>query len=120
IQHAIHQRGVAVIGLPGDIAAQPAQESVTAMHNYRAATLQRPADEELHKAALLLNKYPKVSIFCGIGAIHAHEELLRLAEALKAPIGYTFRAKMGIQYDNPYDVGMTGLLGLPSAYHAMH
>jgi pyruvate dehydrogenase (quinone) len=120
IQHAIHQRGVAVIGLPGDIAPQPAQESVAAMNTYRAATLLRPVDEELDKAAALLNKYPKVSIFCGFGAIHAREEILLLAKALKAPVGYTFRGKMGIQYDNPNDVGMTGLLGMPSAYHAMH
>lgn len=120
IQHAIHQRGVAVIGLPGDIAAQPAQDSIAAMHNYNSVTLQRPVDEELHKAAVLLNKYPKVSIFCGFGAIHAHEEIMRLAEALKAPVGYTFRGKMAIQQHNPNDVGMTGLLGLPSAYHAMH
>ena len=120
IQHAIHQRGVAVIGLPGDISALPAQESVAAMHNYRPVSIHRPVDQDLHRAAALLNKYPKVSIFCGFGAIHAHDEIIRLAEALKAPVGYTFRGKMGIQYDNPYDVGMTGLLGLPSAFHAMH
>src|SRR5690606_16730195 len=68
----------------------------------------------------LLNRYPKISIFCGIGAVHAREEIIQLSTLLKAPIGYTFRGKMGIQFDNPNDVGMTGLLGLPSAYHAMH
>ncbi|PPK98936.1 thiamine pyrophosphate-dependent enzyme [Parapedobacter indicus] len=120
IQHAIHQRGVAVIGLPGDIAAEPAQESVTSMHNYSSVTLMRPIDEELQKAAALLNRCPKVSIFCGIGAVHAREEIIRLAKTLRAPVGYTFPAKPGIQPDNPYEVGMTGLLGLPSAYHAMH
>ena len=120
IQHAIHQRGVAVIGLPGDVSAQTAEESVAAMHNYKSFTLHRPIDEELHKAAVLLNKYPKISIFCGVGAKHAREEIIRLSELLKAPVGYSFRGKMGIQYDNPNDVGMTGLLGLPSAYHAMH
>lgn len=120
IQHAIHQGGVAVIGLPGDIAGQRAQESITAMHNYKSVTLLRPVDEELKKAALLLNTYPKISIFCGIGAVHAREDIMHLSELLKAPVGYTFRGKMGIQFDNPNDVGMTGLLGLPSAYHAMH
>lgn len=120
IQHAIHRRGVAVIGLPGDIAGKPAQESSAAMGNYTSVTLRRPVDEELRKVALLLNKYPKVSIFCGFGAVHAREEIIRLAKILKAPVGYTFRGKMGIQYDNPNEVGMTGLLGLPSAYHAMH
>lgn len=120
IQHAIHQRGVAVIGLPGDIAAETSKESISSIHNYRSATLQRPIHEELNKLAFLLNKYPKISIFCGIGAIHARAEIIKLAELLKAPVGYTFRGKMGIQYDNPNEVGMTGLLGLPSAYHAMH
>ena len=120
IQHAIHQRGVAVIGLPGDIAAESAHESITAMHNYRSATILRPVEEELQKAAALLNRSPKVCIFCGIGAVPAREHVVRIAELLKAPVGYTFRGKMGIQFDNPNEVGMTGLLGLPSAYHAMH
>ncbi|WP_221394235.1 thiamine pyrophosphate-dependent enzyme [Dyadobacter sp. NIV53] len=120
IQHAIHHKGVAVFGLPGDVSGLPAEESATAMYNYRSNPVMRPSDEELGSVAALLNSNAKVSIYCGIGAREAHDEIIELAALLKAPVGYSFRGKMGIQYDNPYEVGMTGLIGLPSAYHAMH
>jgi pyruvate dehydrogenase (quinone) len=120
IQHAIHRRGVAVLGLPGDIAALPAIESIAAMHNYAAPAVLRPIDSELERTASLLNKAPKVTIYCGYGAREAHDEVIQLAGKLQAPVGYTFRGKMSIQYNNPNEVGMTGLLGLPSAYHSMH
>jgi pyruvate dehydrogenase (quinone) len=120
IQHAVHQRGVAVIGLPGDVAALPAQESMTAMHNYNSQTLLRPADQELTKVASILNKHPKITVFCGYGAKEAHDEVVTLAKLLNAPVGFTFRGKMSIQHNNPNEVGMTGLLGSPAAYHSMH
>lgn len=120
LQHAIQKKGVAVIGLPGDIAGLPAEDSVSSMQNYRSSVVYRPVDSELQKLADLLNTHSKISIFCGIGAIHAREEILHLSQLLNAPISYTFRAKMGIQFDNPNEVGMTGLLGLPSAHHAIH
>ena len=120
IQHAIHKKGVAVFGLPVDVAAMPAVESATAMFNYNCETVLRPADTELQLVAGLLNKHPKISIYCGTGAKEAHDDIISLAKKLKAPIGYSFRGKMGMQYDNPYEIGMTGLLGVPSAYHAMH
>ncbi|MCM4173882.1 ubiquinone-dependent pyruvate dehydrogenase [Arenibacter sp. TNZ] len=120
IQHAIHKKGVAVFGLPGDVSFMPAEESATAMLNYNSETVLRPANSELQKMADLLNKHPKISIFCGIGAREAHDDIVTLAGLLKAPIGYSFRGKMGMQHNNPYEVGMTGLLGVPSAYHAMH
>jgi len=120
IQHAIHLKGVAVLGIPGDVSGMPAEESVTAMHNYRNNPVVRPDDNELQQLADILNKGQKVTIFCGTGADKAHDLVVELAGKLKAPVGYSFRAKMGIQYDNPYEVGMSGLLGLPSAYHAMH
>ena len=120
IQHAVHKKGVAVFGLPGDVSAMPAEESPTAMSNYNNRVVLRPVDEELIRLAGMLNKHSKISIYCGIGAAEAHNEVIQLASLLKAPVGYTFRGKMGIQYDNPYEVGMTGLLGLPSAYHSMH
>ena len=120
IQHAIHHKGVAVFGLPGDVSAQPAEESITAMSNYPTESILRPADDAMARMANLLNSGDKVSIYCGIGAGEAHDEIISLASLLKAPVGYSFRGKMGIQYNNPYEVGMTGLLGLPSAYHAMH
>jgi len=120
IQHAIHHKGVAVFGLPGDVSAMPAEESNISVQNFKCETILRPADHELQALADILNKYPKVTIFCGYGAREAHDEVVALAAALQAPIGYSFRGKMGMQYDNPYEVGMTGLLGLPSAYHSMH
>ncbi|MDW5289633.1 thiamine pyrophosphate-dependent enzyme [Formosa sp. PL04] len=120
IQNAVHKKGVAVFGLPGDVSAMPAEESATSMYNYQSETIIRPSDNEMQKFADLLNKHPKVSIFCGIGAREAHDDIIKLARLLKAPIGYSFRGKMGMQHNNPYEVGMTGLLGVPSAFHAMH
>lgn len=120
IQHALHAKGVSVFGLPGDVAAMEAKESPSAMHNYRTEVVMRPTDEDLLRLADLLNSGQKIAIYCGIGAAQAHKEVVALASLLKAPVGYSFRGKMGIQYDNPYEVGMTGLLGLPSAYHSMH
>ncbi len=120
IQHAIHHKGVAVFGLPGDISAMDAEESPAAMHNYRTETVKRPVETDLETLAGLLNAHAKISIYCGIGAREAHDDIISLAALLKAPVGYSFRGKMGIQYDNPYEVGMTGLLGLPSAFHSMH
>jgi pyruvate dehydrogenase (quinone) len=120
IQHAIHHRGVAVLGLPGDVSGSPAEESPSSMYNYKSKVIMHPGDEELEHVADLLNGNSKISIYCGIGAREAHDDIIKLAALLKAPIGYSFRGKMGIQYNNPYEVGMTGLLGLPSAYHTMH
>ncbi|RYZ77658.1 MAG: ubiquinone-dependent pyruvate dehydrogenase, partial [Proteobacteria bacterium] len=120
IQHAFSKRGVAVLGLPGDITALPAVESVTSMQNFRTNVESRPVQQDLVQLAEILNNARKISIFCGYGAIEAHDDVVQLASMLKAPVGYSFRAKMGIQYDNPFEVGMTGLLGVPSAYHAMH
>jgi pyruvate dehydrogenase (quinone) len=120
IQHAIHKKGVAVFGLPGDVAALPAEVSITATKNYKNAPVVRPSDFELSELAGILNKAKKVTVFCGIGAAEGHDEIVTLASKLKSPVGYSFRGKMGIQYNNPFEVGMTGLLGLPAAYHSMH
>jgi len=120
IQTAIHKKGVSVFGLPGDVAEMDAVESVTAMQIFRNKPVIRPSDGELATLAELLNEEKKVMIYCGIGASEAHDEVVELASKLKAPVGFSFRGKMGIQYDNPYSVGMTGLLGQPSGYHAMH
>lgn len=120
IQHAVQRKGVAILGLPGDVSTMDAVENISSDKNYFSKALIRPADEDIAAMANLINRYQKVSIYCGIGAADAHNEVVQLAEMLKAPVGYSFRGKIGIQYDNPYEVGMTGLLGLPSAYHSMH
>ena len=120
LQHAIHKKGVAILGLPGDVTALHAVENVSSDKNYFSKADIRPADNELQALADLINKQKKICIFCGIGAANAHDEVVELAGLLNAPVGYSFRGKMDIQPDNPYEVGMTGLLGLPSAYHSMH
>jgi len=120
IQHAIHKKGVSVFGLPGDVAQLDAVESTTAMQIFNNKPVIRPSDHELHGLSALLNEEKKIMIYCGIGAADAHDEVVKLASKLKAPVGFSFRGKMGIQYDNPFAVGMTGLLGQPSGYHAMH
>ena len=120
LQHAIAKKEVAVIGLPGDVAADKAVDSLTATYSLPVKSIFRPTDDELQKLANLINESKKVTLYCGIGVAGAHAELIQLADKIKSPIGYSFRGKMVVQHDNPYEVGMTGLLGLPSAYAAMH
>lgn len=120
IQHAVHKKGVAVFGLPGDLAQMPAVESETAMQLFKCNPVIRPSDAELALLANCLNEHKKITIYCGIGAAAAHDGVVNLAKILKAPISYSFRGKMGMQYNNPYEIGMTGLLGQPAAYHSMH
>lgn len=120
IQTAVQKKGVAVVGLPGDVALSAATTIESSTRNYFTRATICPMPEELAALADIINAHPKICIFCGIGAAEAHDEVVAMAALLKAPVGYSFRGKMGIGYDNPYQVGMTGLLGLPSAYHSMH
>ena len=120
LQHAVHKKGVAVIGLPGDITNLPSVAPETTTILFRNKPVVRPSEDELLQLASLLNSHKKVTIFCGLGAREAHTEIIQLAERLKAPVAYSYKAKMAIQYNNPYEVGLTGLLGIPSAYHSMH
>jgi pyruvate dehydrogenase (quinone) len=120
LQNALHKKGVAVLGFPGDIASLPAVAAETTTLIFRNKPVVRPSKDELLQLAELLNSHKKVTIFCGLGAVGAHDEIIQLAEKLKAPVAYTYKAKMAIQYNNPYEVGLTGLLGIPSAYHSMH
>ena len=120
IQTAIHRKGVSVVGLPGDIAKMDAEEVDTSTQNYKSVAIVRPTDADVQSLAALINQYHKITIFCGIGAADAHDEVVELSQKLNAPVGYSFRGKMDIQYDNPNEIGMTGLLGLPAAFHSMH
>ncbi len=120
IQHAVHKKGVAVLAIPGDLTKLKAEASPSATSLFKVAPVIRPSDPELRAIAELLNAHEKICLFCGIGAAEAHDEVIQLAALLQAPVAYSFRGKMSIQYDNPFEVGMTGLLGLPSAFHAMH
>jgi pyruvate dehydrogenase (quinone) len=111
---------VAVIGLPGDITNLPASEAETTTMLFRNNSIVRPSEAELAQLAALLNANKKVTIFCGLGAAEAHDEVIQLAGLLNAPVAYSYKAKMAIQFENPNEVGLTGLLGFPSAYHSMH
>jgi pyruvate dehydrogenase (quinone) len=119
IQTALTKRGVAVVVLPGDVALREAINSKPRIHFPEIATTVRPSDEMLAKAAGILNESRKVTIFGGAGCAGAHTELMQLAAKLKAPIVHALRGKEFIEYDNPFDVGMTGLLGFSSGYRAM-
>ncbi|WP_405477292.1 pyruvate dehydrogenase [Streptomyces sp. NBC_00009] len=120
IQHAVGRRGVSVVSLPGDIAAEhsPAGGAELAMPLDRPSV--RPADEELARLTELVDAAETVTVFCGRGVAGAHAEVMAFAEKVKAPVGHALRGKEHIQYDNPYDVGMSGLLGYGAAYEAMH
>jgi pyruvate dehydrogenase (quinone) len=115
---AIEQRGVAVIVLPGDIALSegPSQPPVW---NPTAPSAILPPDSELAKLATMLNDCEAVTIMCGSGVAGAHDEVVKLADTLGAPVVHALRGKQFIEYDNPFDVGMTGLIGFSSGYHAM-
>lgn len=120
LQTAISRKGVTVIGLPGDLAKAEAVDSSSPIPCYPIASSICPNKDELLKLASLLNSNNRITLFCGIGCKNAHNEVVTLSEMLKAPIAYTFKSKMEIQYDNPNEVGMTGLLGMPSGYFSMH
>jgi pyruvate dehydrogenase (quinone) len=119
LQAALHKKGVAVLGLPGDVTSMDAEDIITATQVFKPRARVLPSDADLDILAKLVNKHPRITIFCGIGAKDAHDEVVSLSQKINAPVGYSFRGKMSIQYDNPNEVGMTGLLGLPSAYHSM-
>ena len=119
IRHAVGLGGVAVITLPGDITDLKAVEHVPTYAPVRPATL-TPNPADIDEAAALLSKADKVAIFAGAGVEGAHDEVIALADALKAPIGHSLRGKHFIQYGNPFDVGMTGLLGYGAAAEGMN
>jgi len=119
IQTALAKRGVAVVVLPGDVALREATNSTPRLNFPEIHTTIRPSDEEIARTAGILNESRKVTIFGGAGCAGAHTELMELAGKLKAPIVHALRGKEFIEYDNPFDVGMTGLLGFSSGYRAM-
>ena len=119
IQTAISRRGVAVVAVPGDVAMREAVEQVSRLHFPPPKPSVCPSDDEINTLATLLNRTNKITILGGAGCAGAHEELIELAGKLQAPIVHAMRGKEFIEYDNPFDVGMTGLLGFSSGYHAM-
>ena len=119
MQTAISRRGVAVVVVPGDIALSAAVQQIPRIQFREQKTTVRPSDDEIAVLARVLNETERVTILGGAGCAGAHAELIELAGKLKAPIVHALRGKEFIEYDNPYDVGLTGLLGYSSGYHAM-
>ncbi|MBV9576315.1 MAG: ubiquinone-dependent pyruvate dehydrogenase, partial [Gammaproteobacteria bacterium] len=119
IQTALTKRGVAVLIISGDIALKEAVFSSPAAWPREALPSVVPNQDELNKLATIVNAGKKVTLFAGAGAMNAHKELISLAETVKAPIVHTLRGKEYVEYDNPFDVGMTGLIGFASGYYAM-
>ncbi len=116
---AIARRGVAVIVVPGDVFLGECSASASVLKLCDPASVFHPGSADLQAAAKLLNDAGKVTILGGAGCAGAHGELMALGGLLKAPIVHALRGKEFIEYDNPYDVGMTGLLGFSSGYYAM-
>jgi pyruvate dehydrogenase (quinone) len=116
---ALQRRGVAVVVVPGDVFLHEAPRGAKPSPVRAASAVVRPDDESLAAAGQVLNAASRVTILAGAGCAGAHDQLIAFAEALKAPVVHAFRGKEFVEYDNPYDVGMTGLLGFSSGYRAM-
>ncbi len=122
IRTAVARRGVSVIVIPGDVALQPAQDApvVAPASLLPAPAVQVPAARDVERLAALLDGAARVTLFCGSGCQGAHAELMALGARLKSPMVHTMRGKEHVEWDNPYDVGMTGLIGFSSGYYAMN
>jgi Thiamine pyrophosphate enzyme, central domain len=122
---AIHQatakRGVSVLVMPGDVAVQPASDAAPAKAEGLVASPPTviPPERDLERLAALLNADGRVTLLCGSGCAGAHDQIVALAERLKAPIVHALKGKEHVEWNNPYDVGMTGLIGFASGYYAM-
>jgi pyruvate dehydrogenase (quinone) len=121
IRQAVGNRGVSVVVMPGDVALQPASSAsapkVDGLLPRRAIVT--PARPDLDKLAALLNGKGRVTVLCGSGCQGAHDQLLALGQKLQAPMVHALRGKEHVEWENPYDVGMTGLIGFSSGYYAM-
>jgi len=120
MQSAMGKGGVGVIVLPGDLAGQeiPAEAASRSLVTHRPSI--RPGEKDLARLADLINSAKRVALFCGIGCENAHDEVVALAEKVKSPVAHSYRGKPFVEYNNPYDVGMTGMIGFGMAYEAIH
>lgn len=117
-QAALNKRGVAVIIVPGDISAAEIDEGLPFRPHHPQPVL-RPSDAELDAVAAMLNAGKRVTLYCGSGCEGAEKQVVALAERLQAPVAHTSRAKDFIEPDNPYNMGMTGILGVESGFRAI-
>ena len=120
IQTAVTRKGVSVIGLPGDLAKASAVTVDSSVINYPAPPEVCPSEEDLAQLADMLNKHTRITLFCGIGCRGSSRGSDRAFREAECSGGIYFKGKMEVQYENPYEVGMTGLLGMPSGYYSMH
>lgn len=118
IRTAVAKRGVAVVVIPGDVALAKTDVPAPQWTMPRMPVL-APNPDDVTALADLLNQSSRVTLMCGAGTAGAHPEMIALAAKLNAPIVHSLRGKEFVEYDNPYDVGMTGLIGFSSGYHAM-
>lgn len=119
MQNAVGLGGVAVIALSGDVAMQTVESNGLEHDLLISRPTIRPSDNELRKLADLINQSEKITLLCGSGCAGAHDELIAAGEKLLSPMVHALRGKEHVEYDNPFDVGMTGLIGFSSGYHAM-
>jgi pyruvate dehydrogenase (quinone) len=121
IREATVKRGVSVLVIPGDVALKPAAAAPPAKPEglLPSPPVVTPASNDLHRLAALLNGGDRITILCGAGCAGAHDALLALGERLQAPMVHAMRGKEHVEWGNPYDVGMTGLIGFSSGYYAM-
>ena len=125
LHHAIQSttagEGVSVLVIPGDVAKQDAGDGMFLDSTIATGRpVLYPDAREAAELVAAINAAEKVTLFCGEGVRDAREQVLALAEKIKAPVGHAFGGKMHIQYDNPFDVGMSGLLGYGACHDAMH
>jgi pyruvate dehydrogenase (quinone) len=117
-QAALTKRGVAVLVVPADVSAAAAHdERPYTVHN--RLPIVRPSDADLDQIAAILNKSSAITIYAGAGCAGAHDEVVATAARLKAPMAHTSRGKDFVEYDNPYNVGMTGIIGGRAGYRAI-
>jgi pyruvate dehydrogenase (quinone) len=120
IRAAVGRRGVAVVVIPGDVALQKISATASAGPSIAMRpSVVVPSSRDLEELARMLNSSKRTTMLCGRGCAGAHESLMSLAETLNSPIVHAFGGKEHVEYDNPFDVGMTGLIGFSSGYHAM-
>jgi pyruvate dehydrogenase (quinone) len=120
VQHALGLGGVAVLAISGDVLHREAVHPTGTSRALTAPATATPASDAVQGLAERLNAAQTVTLFCGAGVKDAHAEVMALAAKLHSPVGHTLRGKEWIQYDNPYDVGMSGLLGYGACYEATH
>ncbi|MER7705305.1 pyruvate dehydrogenase [Kitasatospora sp. NPDC097605] len=120
VQHALGARGVSVLAFPGDVAALSAANPTGVGHFLTEQAVAAPPWSQVQELGRALNAARRVALFCGAGVRAAHAEVMEVAGVLHAPVGHSLRGKEWIQYDNPYDVGMSGLLGYGACHEALH